>query len=68
MMNKKIFIINGSGGVGKDAFVKLVSEELDGKVINFSSIDIIKEIAKSCGWEGGKSERERGNSYLILNF
>lgn len=59
MMNKKIFIINGSGGVGKDAFVKLVSEELDGKVINFSSIDIIKEIAKSCGWEGGKSERER---------
>ena len=52
MMNKKIFIINGSGGVGKDAFVKLVSEELDGKVINFSSKDIKKEKDKSCGWEG----------------
>lgn len=64
-MNKQIFIINGSGGVGKDTFVKLVSEELNDRlkkfhtVINFSSVDKVKEIAKEIGWDGKKSERDR---------
>ena len=47
-MNKQIFIINGSGGVGKDLFVKIVKEILDKQsqlfptVINFSSVDKVK--------------------------
>lgn len=64
-MNKLIFIINGSGGVGKDTFVELVSVELNDilkkfrTVINFSSVDKVKEIAKEIGWSGKKSERDR---------
>lgn len=64
-MNKQIFIINGSGGVGKDTFVELVSAELNDKlkrfhtVSNFSSIDKVKEIAKEIGWNGEKSEKDR---------
>lgn len=64
-MDKHIFIINGSGAVGKDTFVELVSIELNDilkkfhTVINFSSIDKVKEIAKEIGWNGKKSEKDR---------
>ncbi len=64
-MNKQIFIINGSGGVGKDTFVELVSAELNDilkkfhTVINFSSVDKVKDIAKEIGWTGKKSEKDR---------
>lgn len=64
-MNKHIFIINGSGGVGKDTFVKLVKAELNDKykrfntVDSYSSIDRIKEIARELGYEGGKTEKDR---------
>lgn len=64
-MNKHIFIINGSGGVGKDTFVNLVTLEVNDilkrfhTVINFSSVDKVKEIAKEIGWNGKKSEKDR---------
>ena len=43
--NKYTVVINGSGGVGKDSFVELVTEVLDGKVINYSSVSPIKLLA-----------------------
>ena len=58
-------MINGSGGVGKDTFVELVSIELNNilkrfhTVVNFSSVDKVKEIAREIGWDGGKSEKDR---------
>lgn len=64
-MNKQIFVINGSGGVGKDTFVELVSVELNDKlkrfhtVVNFSSVDRVKEIAREIGWDGRKTEKDR---------
>lgn len=58
-MKKQIYIINGSGGVGKDTFVNMVSEAVDFPVMNFSSVDKVKEIAKVAGWTGGKTERDR---------
>ena len=55
---KKIFIINGSGGVGKDTFVELVSELVP--TVNFSSVEKVKEIAKQIGWDGiSKTEKDR---------
>lgn len=64
-MDKHIFIINGSGGVGKDTFVELVSTELNDilkkfhTVVNFSSVDKVKDIAREIGWDGKKSEKDR---------
>lgn len=64
-MNKQIFVINGFGGVGKDTFVELVLVELNDKlkrfhtVVNFSSVDKVKEIAREIGWDGKKSEKDR---------
>lgn len=56
-MKKQIVIINGTGGSGKDSFVTLCSEFT--KVINFSSVDKVKEVAKVIGWDGGKTEKDR---------
>lgn len=56
---KQIFIINGSGGVGKDTFVELVSNASSHPVMNFSSVAKVKEVAKIIGWTGGKSEKDR---------
>lgn len=54
---KRIIIINGSGGVGKDAFCRAVSRYAG--VTVRSSIDPIKTVARQLGWSGGKSEKDR---------
>ena len=54
---KKIVIINGTGGCGKDTFVDICSKYK--KVYNFSSIDSVKEIARIIGWNGTKSDKDR---------
>ena len=53
-MHKQVFIINGSGGVGKDTFVEFVSDNFS--TMNVSSVDKVKEVARVVGWSGGKSE------------
>lgn len=60
-MNKKIFVINGRGGTGKDLFVKLVSELVP--TLNVSSVDKVKQIAKEIGWNG-KSKTEKDREFL----
>lgn len=54
---KHIVVINGTGGSGKDTFVNFVKKYR--KVYNFSSIDIIKKIARAAGWTGKKEEKDR---------
>lgn len=54
---KRVFILNGCGGVGKDTFVNLVGEYVP--TIHFSSVTKVKEVAKMIGWDGGKTEKDR---------
>lgn len=57
-MGKKIVIINGSGGVGKDTFVEFCNEFTNVK--NISSVDKVKEAAKILvGWNGQKDDKSR---------
>lgn len=60
-MIKQVFIINGSGGVGKDTFVELVDKQIweECEVENYSSVSKVKEIAKIIGWSGTKTEKDR---------
>lgn len=61
MMNQ-VFIINGSGGVGKDEFVNFVDDVLfehNIRLGNYSSVSKVKEIARMIGWTGEKTERDR---------
>lgn len=57
-MKSRVYITNGMGGCGKDTFAELLKKMVPG-VIKISSIDRIKTIAKQCGWDGGKTEKDR---------
>lgn len=54
---KKIIIINGKGGVGKDTLCDFAAYHFP--VMNISSITPIKELARECGWKGTKTEKDR---------
>lgn len=64
-MDKQIFIINGSGGVGKDTFITMVQKVLEDIdygycVYNYSSVTRVKLIMEDCGWDGvSKTEKDR---------
>ena len=56
---RKIIVINGKGGSGKDELIKHFPE----KYLNLSSIDPVKKIARDFGWDGSKDAKGR----LFLN-
>lgn len=67
---KHIVIINGSGGVGKDAFCRACSRYAN--VAVRSSVEPIKDLARQIGWDGGKSEKDRkflaDMKYLVSKY
>ena len=42
---------------GKDTFAKFLNDKVP--TLKYSSIDKVKDIAKLCGWDGGKTEKDR---------
>lgn len=54
---KEVVILNGSGGVGKDTFCKLVNKYA--LVTHCSSVDEVKYFARTMGWNGTKTEKDR---------
>lgn len=54
---KTIFIINGMAGAGKDTFVSFLNEIIPTQHI--SIVDKAKETAKTMGWTGEKTEKDR---------
>ena len=56
-MDKKIVLINGSGGSGKDTFVSFCNNYVE--VESISTVDKVKEAARWLGWAGGKTEKDR---------
>ncbi len=57
MEAKLVIIINGKGGVGKDAFCDFVAQKY--RTVNISTITPIKEIAAHYGWTGAKDRKSR---------
>ena len=58
----KIFIVNGRGGAGKTSFEKMIVEIAaahNQKIAVLSTIDYVKDIAKSIGWDGTKTLENR---------
>lgn len=54
---KTVYVINGSGGVGKDTFISMVSKIV--KCESYSSVEAVKTAAKILGWNGEKDEKSR---------
>ena len=56
-MDKHVFVINGSGGVGKDTVC--VAAARFWKAENISSITPILDVAYAAGWDGRKTPEAR---------
>jgi dephospho-CoA kinase len=54
---KKIYIVNGKPRAGKDTFAELLGKHC--RVFKYSSVDKVKQIAAKCGWDGGKTDKDR---------
>lgn len=61
MKTKKIIIINGYPRSGKDTFIDICNELIDGSTVSrVSIIDYVKGVAASrCGWTGEKTPKDR---------
>ena len=57
IVDKHVFIINGSGGVGKDTVCEMAARFW--KVHNISSITPIHAVARAAGWDGVKTPASR---------
>ena len=57
LLGKQIYITNGMGRCGKDTFAKFLDDIV--RTLRYSSIDKVKYIAKLCGCDGGKTEKDR---------
>lgn len=56
----KVIVINGRGGCGKDTFVQYFTTHAGEKyVLNISTVDKVKEIARSLGWKDSKNHLSR---------
>lgn len=55
---KKICVLNGGGGVGKDSFARFCSEFCEA-VYHISSVNEVKDVARTIGWTGEKDEKSR---------
>jgi dephospho-CoA kinase len=58
ILSKKVFILNGTGGSGKNTFVNFIKKEHRTKHI--SIVDYVKEVAMKLGWDSKeKTEKDR---------
>jgi len=55
----KVYLVNGTGGVGKSTFEKFVLQEVGNFGFQVSTVDFVKEVAKFCGWDGVKDAKNR---------
>lgn len=61
-IEKKIIVVNGTAGAGKDTFVDFCIDQLANLEIfatKLSSVDQVKEAAFTLGWNGIKDEKGR---------
>lgn len=55
----KVFLINGAPTAGKTTFERLVRKNSEQNCYLLSTIDYIKEVAYTLGWNGEKTDKDR---------
>lgn len=59
-----VIVVNGRPMVGKDSFCQLVQRIMEERVgprscLITSTVDLVKDIARDCGWDGSKTPENR---------
>ena len=57
--NLKVLAINGAPGSGKTTFENMLAKEMGRYYDSRSTIDLVKQVAKLCGWDGTKDLKSR---------
>ena len=69
MDNINVVIINGSGGSGKSTFCNMCCDYAISKYHSIahelSTVEWVKDVAKFCGWNGAKEEKDRAFLHAI---
>lgn len=55
----KVIVINGKPRSGKDSFVEMCDSFRGVYVNSASTVDLVKDIAEECGWDGTKTPKHR---------
>ena len=55
----KYYVVNGRAGSGKTSFEDLVMRYADVPSMNVSTIDFVKQVDYTCGWDGTKTPHNR---------
>ena len=70
MDNINVVIINGSGGSGKSTFCNMCCDYAISKYHSIahelSTVEWVKDVAKFCGWNGAKEEKDRAFLLSII--
>ena len=59
-----IIVVNGAPRAGKDTFCEMVQKIMEERIGPYScriisTVDLVKEVAKFCGWNGQKTPKDR---------
>ena len=59
-----IIVVIGAPRAGKDTFCEMVQKIMEERVGSYScriisTVDLVKEVAKFCGWNGQKTPKDR---------
>ena len=67
-MKYKVVVLNSKGGAGKDTFFGYCEDILGDCAAHISTVDLVKEVAESIGWDGTKTLENRRRLSLLKDI
>lgn len=67
-MKYNVVVLNSKGGAGKDTFFGYCKEILGSCTEHISTVDCVKEVAESLGWDGTKTMENRRRLSMLKDM
>lgn len=67
-MKYEVVVLNSKGGAGKDTFFGFCESILGDCVAHISTVDLVKEVAESIGWDGTKTLENRRRLSMLKDI
>lgn len=67
-MKYEVVILNSKGGAGKDTFFGFCESILGDCAAHISTVDLVKEVAESIGWDGTKTMENRRRLSMLKDI
>ena len=67
-MKYEVVVLNSKGGAGKDTFFGFCESILGDCAAHISTVDLVKEVAESIGWDGTKTLENRRRLSMLKDI